>query len=142
MDEVSWASLTKVKLFIGNPRLSSRCEFKERNKKMKPVFASNILLSIVLPLCDNFSAQENGHTQTDNSKKQIKMSVTQTPEKNKEAVRMLYEDIFNTGKLELLNQIIAEEYTGISGQKGPLAFAEPIKQLRQSFPDIQWTIED
>jgi len=38
------------------------------------------------------------------------MSVTQTPEKIKEAVRKLYEDILNTGKLDLLNHFIAEDY--------------------------------
>jgi steroid delta-isomerase-like uncharacterized protein len=70
------------------------------------------------------------------------MSVTQTPEKNKAAIRMLYENFLNTGKLELLDQIIAEEYLGIYGQKGPSAYAETIRALRQGFPDIQWTIED
>jgi predicted ester cyclase len=71
-----------------------------------------------------------------------KMSTPQPPEKNKETVRKLYEEIINTGKLELLDQIIAEDYVGIYGQKGPSAYAETIKALRQGFPDIQWTIED
>lgn len=70
------------------------------------------------------------------------MSDTQTPEKNKETVRRLYEDFLNTGKLELLDQVIAEDYMGIYGQKGPTAFADTIQALRQGFPDIQWTIED
>jgi steroid delta-isomerase-like uncharacterized protein len=70
------------------------------------------------------------------------MSVTQTPEKNKEAVRKLYEDFLNTGRLEQLDQVIAEDYVGINGQKGPAAFAETIKALRQGFPDIQWSIQD
>lgn len=70
------------------------------------------------------------------------MSVTQTPEKNRETIRKLYEDFLNTGKLELLGQIIAEDYVGIYGQKGPSAYAETIRALRQGFPDIQWTIED
>lgn len=109
---------------------------------MKPVFISRILLSIVLPLCGNLAAQENNSNQADNSKKEIKMSVTQTPEKNKEAVRKLYEDILNTGKLELLNQIIAEDYVGIAGQNGPAGFAEQVKVLRQGFPDIHFTVED
>jgi len=70
------------------------------------------------------------------------MSVAQAPEKNQEVVRKLYEDILNTGQLELLNQIIAEDYAGINGQLGPAGFAESIKALRQGFPDIQWTVED
>jgi steroid delta-isomerase-like uncharacterized protein len=75
-------------------------------------------------------------------KKEIKMSVTQTPEKNKAAIRKLYEDLLNTGNLELLDQLIAEDYVGIYDQRGPSAFAETIRTLRQGFPDIQWTIED
>jgi steroid delta-isomerase-like uncharacterized protein len=108
---------------------------------MKPVFASSILLSIGLPLCGILSAQENSANQSDHSSKELKMSVAQTPEKNKEGVRKLYEDILNTGKLELLNQIIAEEYVGAFGQKGPSGFAGPIQELRQGFPDIKYTIE-
>ena len=70
------------------------------------------------------------------------MSVTQTPERNKESVRKLYEDFLNTGQLESLDQLISEDYVGIYGQKGPAAFAETIKALRQGFPDIRWTIQD
>lgn len=70
------------------------------------------------------------------------MSMTQTPEKNKETIRRLYEDLLNHGELELLDQVIADDYIGIYGQKGPQAFAETIRGLRQGFPDIQWTIED
>ena len=70
------------------------------------------------------------------------MSVTQTTEKNKEIVRKIYEDCLNTGKVELLNQFIAEDYVGVAGQIGPAAFGALIKELRQGFPDIQWTIED
>ncbi len=57
-------------------------------------------------------------------------------------MKPVYEDIFNTEKLDLLNQIIAEEYAGVSGQNGPSAFAEPIKEIQQGFPDIKWIVED
>jgi steroid delta-isomerase-like uncharacterized protein len=70
------------------------------------------------------------------------MSVTQTTEKNKEIVRKIYEDCLNTGKVELLDQFVAEDYVGVAGQIGPVAFAGLIKELRQGFPDIQWTVED
>ena len=70
------------------------------------------------------------------------MPVIQTPEKNKETIRRLYEDLLNHGKLELLDQVIDEDYIGIYGQRGPDAFAETIRGLLQGFPDIQWTIED
>jgi steroid delta-isomerase-like uncharacterized protein len=70
------------------------------------------------------------------------MSVTQTPEKNKETIRKLYEELLNKGKLDMLDQVIAEDYVGVYGQKGPAAFAETVQGLREGFPNIQWTIED
>jgi steroid delta-isomerase-like uncharacterized protein len=84
----------------------------------------------------------SGLVKDDRLPKEIKMSVTQTTEKNKEIVRKIYEDCLNTGKMELLNQFVAEDYVGVAGQVGPEAFAGLIKELRQGFPDIQWTIED
>ncbi len=110
---------------------------------MKPVFVfmASILLSVALLLIGNQLA-DNNSARADNSKKEIKMPGTQIPEKNKEAVLKLYEEVLNTGKFDLLNHFVAEDYTGVSGQKGPAAFAEPIKPLRQGFPDIRWTVED
>jgi len=110
---------------------------------MKPVFVfmSTIFLTTVLLLIGHHIAAD-GATQAVDAKKEIKMSATQTPEKNKEAVRKLYEEILNTGKLDLLNQIVAEDFVGINGQKGPAAFAEPIKPLLVGFPNIQYAVED
>jgi len=70
------------------------------------------------------------------------MSVTQTSDKNKEIVQRIYEDCLNTGQLELLNQLVGQDFVGINGQKGPSAFAAIIQELRQGFPDIRWTIEE
>lgn len=70
------------------------------------------------------------------------MKTIQSNEQNKATVRKLYEDILNTGKLELANQIIAEEYTGVRGEKGATGFAETIHSVRLAFPDIKWTVED
>ncbi len=70
------------------------------------------------------------------------MSTIQTPEKNKEVVRKLYQDFLNTGRLELLDQMIAQDYVGPFGPGGPTAFAEPVQALLQGFPDIHWTIQD
>src|SRR5258708_31801767 len=72
----------------------------------------------------------------------MNMSITQTSDQNKAIIRKLYEEILNTGKWELLDSIIAEDFVGVLGQKGPSAFAETVQGLRQGFPDIQWTIED
>jgi steroid delta-isomerase-like uncharacterized protein len=70
------------------------------------------------------------------------MSVTQISDQNKSIIRKLYEQILNTGRWELLDPIIAEDFIGVNNQKGPTAFAATVKGLRQGFPDIQWTVED
>src|SRR5689334_19218275 len=70
------------------------------------------------------------------------MSATQTSEQNKLTIRKLYEEILNTGRWELLNPIIADDFIGVQGQKGAAAFAETVRGLREGFPDIQWTVED
>ena len=62
--------------------------------------------------------------------------------KNKATIRNLYEGILNTGKLDLLKEIIAEDYTGTRGEKGPGGFAETVGSIRIAFPDIKWTVED
>lgn len=61
---------------------------------------------------------------------------------NKEIARKLYEDCLNTGKLELLKDLIDDNYVDFKGDKGPAAFAETAKGLRTGFPDIHWTIDD
>jgi len=63
-------------------------------------------------------------------------------EKNKETVRSLYDEILNKRKMELLPGIISNGYTGIRGQKGATAFAEPVTALIAAFPDIEWKIEE
>lgn len=76
------------------------------------------------------------------SNKEGKMSPDQTSAKNKEIVRKLYEECFNTGKLELAGKFIAEEYTGPKGEKGPAGFTQVLQPLMSAFPGIHWTIED
>ena len=61
---------------------------------------------------------------------------------NKTTVRKLYEDILNTGKFELLSQIISGDYTGIRDAKGPAGFVATVGPVRAAFPDIKWTVED
>lgn len=62
--------------------------------------------------------------------------------RNKEAIRKLYEDILNPRQLHLLNGMIADEYTGVRGEKGLAGFSETVGSLIASFPDIQWRVED
>ena len=70
------------------------------------------------------------------------MSVTQTLENNKLLVRRLYEDCINPGKVELLAQLLADDFVGSRGEKGPSEFANTIVALRKGFPDIRFELED
>jgi len=62
--------------------------------------------------------------------------------RHKAIIRNLYEGILNTRKLELLKEIISEEYTGVRGEKGAEGFAETVNSIRIGFPDIKWAVED
>lgn len=66
----------------------------------------------------------------------------QQSSKNKETIRGLYENILNNRKMELLKDLISEDYVGIRGDKGVNAFTETVGAVISAFPDIKWTIED
>lgn len=76
------------------------------------------------------------------SNKEGKMSTDQTSAKNKEIIRTLYEECFNTGKLDMVGKFIADEYTGPKGEKGPAGFTQILQPLLSAVPGIHWTIED
>jgi steroid delta-isomerase-like uncharacterized protein len=54
----------------------------------------------------------------------------------------LYEDGFNTGHLDLLREILAEDFVGPRGERGPAAMAQSVAPLRAGFPDMRFTIDD
>lgn len=60
----------------------------------------------------------------------------------KEVIRSLYEDCINTGRLELLTQLVSDDYADGNGGRGVSAFGKNIVELRTGFPDIHFTIED
>ena len=72
--------------------------------------------------------------------------VPQNPAKsaarNKETVRRVYEECFNQGNTELLAELVAPEFIGGQGERGPAGFAATIAGLRRGFPDIHFTVED
>jgi len=61
---------------------------------------------------------------------------------NRAMVRHLYEACINQGRLDLLNEIIGEDYVGPAGDRGPAGFSATLADLRDAFPDITFTIED
>ncbi len=110
----------------------------------KSVCAAALFLSAAAPAPLPLRAQVGGnHAAASRRKgKALEMTVTQTLEGNKAVVRRIYEDCLNTGRLELLDQFIAEDYEGPDGRKGPAVFGQVIGELRRAFPDIRWTVED
>ena len=61
---------------------------------------------------------------------------------NKQAVRRLYEDCINPGRLDRLAELISDDFVGAHGERGPAAYAATVTGLRTGFPDLRFTVED
>jgi predicted ester cyclase len=70
------------------------------------------------------------------------MSIAETQASNKRVVTELFEQCFNHGDLERLPAIVAEEYQGPNGQKGPGAFAATITQIRATLTGLRYGVDD
>ena len=61
-------------------------------------------------------------------------------------VTRIYEEVFNMGKLEQADTLIAAEYTdhnpiGLGGKSGIEGFKQTVRVLRFAFPDLRFTVE-
>ena len=65
-----------------------------------------------------------------------------TPGYYETLARRLYEDGFNSGHPDLLREILAEDFVGPRGERGPAAMAQSVVPLRAGFPDMRFTIDD
>ena len=77
-----------------------------------------------------------------------------TTEENKEVVRRFYEDAYGQGRLEVLDEVLSNDYVlhipGLGGlipavdvpTSGQTDEAERIRELRREFPDLRVTIPD
>lgn len=63
-------------------------------------------------------------------------------QRNERAIRRLYEECINPGRLELLPELMDPEFTGGRGERGPEGFAQSVVALRKGFSDLSFTIED
>jgi steroid delta-isomerase-like uncharacterized protein len=63
-------------------------------------------------------------------------------QKNKETISALYNNGFNKRDLDLLQDLISPDYTGIDGKKGPASFGAPVIALIKAMPDVQWKIQE
>lgn len=61
---------------------------------------------------------------------------------NQQIVRSLYEDVINPGRLERMPELVADDYVGANGERGPAGFTSTVAGLRAAFPDIHFTVED
>jgi predicted ester cyclase len=77
----------------------------------------------------------------DDSSRSSSMSKVNT-EKNKQIVRSLYEDYINQQKRERLPELVAADYVGPDGERGPSGFGKTIDGLRSGVPDIHFRVED
>jgi steroid delta-isomerase-like uncharacterized protein len=66
----------------------------------------------------------------------------ESSERNKQLVQSLYRDCLNSGQFSLADELIAPDFVGAEGEKGPTGFAHNIEGLRAAFPDIHFTVED
>lgn len=65
-----------------------------------------------------------------------------TTELDKQVIRKLYEDCINQGKLALVRELIADDYVGPGGARGPDGFVTVLGALRTGLSDIKFTLED
>jgi steroid delta-isomerase-like uncharacterized protein len=67
-------------------------------------------------------------------------------EANKEVVRRLYEEVFNQNRPEVLDELVAPDFTvndDVPGRpSGPAALAGTNTALHGGFPDLKFTIDD
>ncbi len=66
---------------------------------------------------------------------------------NEKLIRTYFEEVWNKGHLEVLDQIMAPDYInhspGIANPKpGPEGLKPVVKAIREGFPDLHYTIED
>lgn len=60
-------------------------------------------------------------------------------------VRRMYEEGWNQGKLEIIDEICAPDYLGVGpygDERGPESVKRGVANRRSAFPDIHVTIED
>jgi steroid delta-isomerase-like uncharacterized protein len=61
---------------------------------------------------------------------------------NKRHIEELYERCFNQGKMDVMDRLVAPDYVGPQGDKGPESFKRTVIGLRTAFPDIHYAVSD
>jgi steroid delta-isomerase-like uncharacterized protein len=63
------------------------------------------------------------------------------------AIRRYYDELFNRGRVDIIPEVLAEDYVNHSPgsptlPRGRQSVAEVVRTLRQAFPDLHYCIED
>lgn len=66
---------------------------------------------------------------------------TAIPAENEQIVRRLFEEGFNGARSDVIDQLVAQDYTDGTGQRGPGALEQVMTRLRGAFPDIRYTVQ-
>ncbi len=65
------------------------------------------------------------------------VTIATSLETNKAAVRALYEECLNGGRLDLLPEIVSADYEGPNGEKGVSGVRTTLTGILEAFPDIR-----
>jgi steroid delta-isomerase-like uncharacterized protein len=68
-------------------------------------------------------------------------------EQNKTAIRRIFEEAWNQGRLEVVDEVVASSFVGREpttpgGFRGPSGYKQLIERYRTAFPDTNFTVED
>jgi predicted ester cyclase len=85
---------------------------------------------------------KNPEVPTSTAPHQQDFMTNDTPARNEQTVRKIYEECVNTGDLARLAEFVDVSYVGPNGERGPEGFAATVGGLRAGFPDIHFTLED
>jgi predicted ester cyclase len=102
---------------------------------MKAIITTCLIATTVLPGTINAQSINNGIKHNKN-----KDMISNMAQQNKELVRKIYDQCLNKRNFDLLKDLVAEEYAGITGKKGAEGFQEPMQALIKGFPDMQWIL--
>jgi predicted ester cyclase len=70
------------------------------------------------------------------------MSMTNTADANKALVRALYEECINGRDLDRLEELIAPDFVGARGERGPQEFRATIEAVLTGFPGVRFELHD
>jgi steroid delta-isomerase-like uncharacterized protein len=100
------------------------------------------VLAVTLPACAPALPPEAAAPGSEASSKERNSMTPSTEDRNEAVVRSLYENCINQDRPSLLAELIAPDYVGVRGERGPEGFGTVISALRRGIPDIHFTLHD